>query len=233
MEVFAGSSGFAYKPWKGPFYPKDLPDAQMLGYYADHLPTVEINNTFYRLPKASVVAGWGEQVPDNFRFTLKASRRITHFSRLKNAEEPTGVFTDSASELGPKLGVLLFQLPPNMKADSERLEGFLDHLPKGGKIAMEFRHETWFTDEIYDILRARNAALVVTDTDVEEKCTPMLATADWGYLRLRRPGYSDDMLKSWVDKIGGQAWDQAYVYFKHEDAGAAPKMAQRLIELSS
>ena len=233
MEVFAGSSGFAYKPWKGPFYPKDLPDGEMLGYYADHLPTVEINNTFYRLPKASVVAGWGEQVPASFRFTLKASRRITHFSRLKNAEEPTGYFTDSAAELGDKLGVLLFQLPPNMKADTERLEGFLDHLPKGGRVAMEFRHETWFTDEVYDILRARNAALVVTDTDVEEKCTPMLATADWGYLRLRRPDYSDDALKEWVEKIGGQGWDTAFVYFKHEDAGAAPKMAQRLIELSS
>lgn len=233
MRILAGSSGFAYKPWKGPFYPEKLADKEMLGYYAGLLPTVEINNTFYRLPKASVVAGWGEQVPDNFLFTLKASRRITHFSRLKNAEEPVGMFTDSAAELGSKLGVLLFQLPPNMKADAERLANFLAPLPNGTRIAMEFRHPTWFEEPIYEILRQHNAALVITDTEAEEKCTPVLGTANWGYVRLRRTDYSDDDLKRWVDTIGGEAWDDAFVYFKHENAGAAPKMAQRLIELSS
>lgn len=233
MRILAGSSGFAYKPWKGPFYPEDLPDKEMLGYYSGLLPTVEINNTFYRLPKASVVAAWGEQVPDDFLFTLKASRRITHFSRLKNAAEPVGMFTDSAAELGSKLGVLLFQLPPNMKADAERLADFLAPLPKDTRIAMEFRHATWFEEPIYEILRHHNAALVITDTEAEDKCTPMVATADWGYLRLRRAGYSDDDLKRWVDTIGGEKWGDVFAYFKHEDAGAAPQMAQRLIELSS
>ena len=233
MRILAGSSGFAYKPWKGPFYPDDLADKEMLGYYSGLLPTVEINNTFYRLPKPSVVAAWGEQVPDNFLFTLKASRRITHFSRLKNAEEPVGMFTDSASELGGKLGVLLFQLPPNMKADTERLAIFLKSLPADMRIAMEFRHASWFEEPIYEILRQHNAALVITDTVVEEKCTPLVRTASWGYLRLRRPDYSDDDLRRWVDTIGGENWNDAFVYFKHEDAGAAPKMAQRLIEFAA
>ncbi len=233
MRILAGSSGYSYKPWKGPFYPDDMANGDMLSYYGARLPTVEINNTFYRLPKSEVVANWGEQVPAGFRFTLKASRRITHLKRLNEVEEPLGYFVKNAAVLGDKLGSLLFQLPPKLGKNMERLERFLAALPEGPRVAMEFRNETWFDDEVYEALRGRNVALVVMDAGGEDAATPMVATADWGYLRLRGPDYDDAMLGAWLSRIGDQGWSDALVYFKHEDKGAAPRLALRLLELAA
>jgi uncharacterized protein YecE (DUF72 family) len=240
VRLLAGASGFAYKPWKGPFYPADLPDAGMLAFYAERLPTVEINNTFYRLPKADVLAGWAAQTPPNFRFVLKASRRITHIQRLKEVGELVDyLFTTSAS-LGDKLGPLLFQLPPHMKKDLDRLRVFLELVPVDRRVALEFRNATWFEDDLYELLRAHDAALCVAETgsedddaDGDSQPVPLVATASWGYLRLRRDDYTDADLRSWAGRIAAQPWSDAYVFFKHEDEGAAPRLALRLMELAS
>jgi uncharacterized protein YecE (DUF72 family) len=231
VRLLAGTSGFAYKEWKGPFYPADLRDDAMLGYYAGRLPTVEINNTFYRMPRESVVAAWADQTPDGFRFVLKASRKITHFGRLKNVASELEYFLRVSSALGPKRGPSLFQLPPNMKKDAARLSEFVALLPRAWPAAFEFRHASWFDDETYEILRARNAALCLADTGAEEDATPLVATADWGYVRLRAETYGDADLARWVATLRGQPWGDAYVFFKHEDAGAGAKLALRLMEL--
>ena len=231
MKIRAGASGFSYKPWKGPFYPEDIADADMLAYYAERLPSVEINNTFYRLPNADVLAGWAEKTPDTFRFVLKASRRITHMKRLKEAAEPTEYLFKSAEALGDKLGPVLFQLPPNMKRDDERLASFLAVLPKGKPVTFEFRHESWFDDAVYEMLRGHNAALCAAEFPEKEKSTPLEATADWGYLRLRRDDYDARRLRAWAKKIEKQPWREAWVFFKHEDEGAAPKLATKMMEL--
>ena len=239
VRLLAGASGFAYKPWKGPFYPADLPDAGMLAYYAARLPTVEINNTFYRLPKAEVLAGWAEQTPANFRFVLKASRRITHIHRLKEVGELVDYFLTTAGTLGDKLGPLLFQLPPHMKKDLERLRVFLELVPKERRVALEFRNPSWFEDDVYELLRAHDAALCVAETGSEDddeegdsEPVPLVATASWGYLRLRRDDYTDADLAAWATRIAAQPWSEAYVFFKHEDQGAAPKLALRLMDLA-
>jgi uncharacterized protein YecE (DUF72 family) len=240
VRLLAGASGFAYKPWKGPFYPADLPDAGMLAYYAARLPTVEINNTFYRLPKADVLAGWAEQTPENFRFVLKASRRITHIHRLKEVGELVDYFLTTAGTLGDKLGPLLFQLPPHMRKDFDRLRVFLELVPPGRRVALEFRNASWFEDDVYELLRAHDAALCVAETggedddkDSDTQPVPLVATASWGYLRLRRDDYTDADLSAWAGRIGAQPWSDAYVFFKHEDEGAAPRLAQRLTELAA
>jgi uncharacterized protein YecE (DUF72 family) len=238
VRLLAGSSGFAYKPWKGPFYPTDLPDAGMLGYYATRLPTVEINNTFYRLPKPDVLEGWAEQTPAGFRFVLKASRRITHIQRLKEVGELVDYLFKTAATLGDRLGPLLFQLPPHMKKDLDRLRVFLELVPKERRVALEFRHASWFEDDVFDLLRACDAALCFAETgsgdsEGEGLAVPLVATASWGYLRLRREDYTDADLESWAACIDGQPWSEAYVFFKHEDEGAAPRLALRLIELAA
>ncbi len=227
VRLLAGSSGFAYKPWKGPFYPADLPDAEMLAFYAARLPTVEINNTFYRLPKADVLAGWAEQTPAGFRFVLKASRRITHIQRLKEVGELVDYLFRTAATLGDRLGPLLFQLPPHMKKDLNRLRVFLELVPPGRRVALEFRHASWFEDDVFELLRAHGAALCFAETgsgDEEGKslAVPLVATAAWGYLRLRREDYSDADLESWAARINAQPWSEAFVFFKHEDTAAAP-----------
>ena len=165
LKIFAGASGFSYKAWKGPFYPEKIADADMLGFYARQLPCVEINNTFYRMPKSSVMATWAENTPRGFRFAIKASRRITHMKRLKEPEEPLAYLYKALEELGPKAGPVLYQLPPNFKKDLERLTGFLAHLPKGARAAFEFRHESWFDDEVYEALKKAKVALVVAETN--------------------------------------------------------------------
>jgi len=231
MQVLAGASGYSYKPWKGSFYPEDLPDADMLGFYASRLPTVEINNTFYRLPKPSVLEGWQACTPAGFRFVLKASRRITHFQRLKETGELTDYLFKTADSLGAKLGPILFQLPPNLKKDLERLQRFLDSIAAGRTIAFEFRHDSWLEDDVLDALRARNAALCLADVEGAEDAE-LVSTADWGYLRLRRDDYTDADLGRWLARIRAQAWSQSYVFFKHEDAGAAPRLAGRLLQLA-
>jgi uncharacterized protein YecE (DUF72 family) len=232
MELRAGTSGFSYAGWKGPFYPDGLPAREMLRFYATQLPAVEINNTFYRLPRASVLEGWAAQVPESFRFAIKASRRITHFKRLAGAEEETAYLLRSTSVLGPRLGALLFQLPPQAKADLARLEAFLDLLPAGLRAAFEFRHPSWQDAPVAERLGQRGHALVAVDADGGAE--PELAgSGGWGYLRLRRSGYERSELAAWAARIAASGWQEAFVFFKHEEAGAGPALARELLELAA
>ncbi len=227
MRVLAGTSGFSYKEWKGSFYPEDLPSSRMLAYYAERLPAVEINNTFYRMPKPALLENWSSEVPESFRFVLKASQRITHFKRLKEAGEDAAYFFGVAAVLGERLGPALFQLPPNLKKDLPRLAAFLDVLPPDRRCAFEFRHASWFEEDVFETLRVKGAALCIAED--EELATPLIPTADWGYLRLRRQDYDDAAVAAWADKLRGQAWSEAYVFFKHEDAGAGPRLAAQFL----
>jgi uncharacterized protein YecE (DUF72 family) len=229
MEMLAGTSGYSYKEWLGRFYPEKLPAADMLHYYAERFRTVEINNTFYRMPAESMLARWAADVPEQFTFTLKAPRRITHDQRLREAESATSAFLQRAGALGAKLGVLLFQLPPYLRKDVPRLTAFLDLLPAESRVAFEFRHASWQDDEVYEALRARGAMLCVTDTD--EGDTPFVVTADCGYVRLRRTHYDDADLAAWVARIAAERLTRTYVYFMHEDEALGTKFAQRITEL--
>lgn len=239
MHTMAGTSGFSYKEWKGSFYPETIAPAEMLRHYGERLPAVEIDNTFYRLPRAEVLAGWAAQVPDTFRFAIKASRRITHFKRLKDTEDETGYLLRVVRALGPKLGAILFQLPPNMKKDRDRLARFLDILPESIPAAFEFREAGWFDTDVLDLLRERGRALCVVEGDEgEDEAQPALeagipATASWGYLRLRRAAYDDAGLTRWARSIAETGWESALVFFKHEDGGAAPAFAARLLAIAS
>lgn len=231
MAIYAGTSGYSYKEWKGVFYPEKISPKDMLAHYATKLPAVEVNNTFYRLPRKDVLATWADQVGDDFRFVIKASQRITHFKRLKDTGDVLGFLFENVEVLGERLGVVFFQLPPNFKKDLERLSAFLEELPAEVRIAFEFRHETWFDDDVFDLLREHNRALCLADTD-DDLDVPLVSTADWGYLRLRRPNYRKPELEKWIGWIGEQGWADAFVFFKHEDAGAGPKMALRFLELA-
>jgi uncharacterized protein YecE (DUF72 family) len=226
MHLYTGTSGFAYKEWKGAFYPEDVRNDGMLAYYATQFRAVEINNSFYRMPAEKTLAQWSEQVPPHFRFVLKAPQRITHFTRLKQeSKDPLEYFLKTAASLGPQLGPLLFQLPPNLKLDLPRLQTFLSWIPAHVRVAFEFRHSSWFEEPVYDALRAANAALCIADT--EEEQTPRMATAsDWGYLRLRRVAYSEADVAEWAGWTRAQAWSDAFVFFKHEDAGTGPRLAK-------
>ena len=230
MKLYAGTSGYSYKEWKGYFYPEKIPPDEMLSFYATKLPSVEINNTFYRLPKREVIELWASQVPADFRFVIKASQKITHMKRLKGAADEAGYLMDIVGGLEKKLGVVFFQLPPNFKKDIERLGAFLESLPRTAPIAFEFRHTTWFDDEVYALLRSHNVALCLADTD-EELEVPLVCTADWGYMRLRRPGYPPEELSRWRGWVESQKWKQAFVFFKHEDEAAGPKMAMEFLSL--
>lgn len=230
MRLSVGTSGFSYKEWKGSFYPEDLPAKEMLGFYSGQLPAVEINNTFYRMPRASVLESWVEQVADPFRFVLKASRRITHFKRLKDVAEETDYLFSIAAALGDHLGAILFQLPPNLKKDLSLLSRFLPQVPKGFRAAMEFRHDSWFDEEVLTALGEHDVALCAADTD-EKEAPDTLSTASWGYVRLRRSEYGEGELDSWAGRIAMQDWGEAFVFFKHEDAGAGPALARRFLEL--
>jgi uncharacterized protein YecE (DUF72 family) len=230
MRLLAGTSGWQYREWKGSFYPEDLATDGMLAYYGERFPAVEVNNTFYRLPKESVLRGWAEQVPDGFRFVLKASRRITHNARLKEgAVDPLAYLLRTAVALGDRLGPILFQLPPNMKKDLPRLTTFLGHLPAGTRAAFEFRHPSWLEEDVVDALSAHDLALCVASTESEE--TPLHATARYGYLRLRKEAYEEGDLEAWADRIHAQPWEEAYVFFKHEDEGTGPRLAARFTEI--
>jgi len=219
MRIHVGTSGYAYKEWRGSFYPEKMKEADMLRYYAERLRAVEINNTFYRLPAKQTLLRWAEQVPEGFTFVLKASQRITHRQRLSpESKETVDYLFDVASVLGPRLGPVLFQTPPFLKKDAPRLRAFLEALPAGHPVAFEFRHETWFDDEVRAALRAHNAALVAADKDNSgADGAPVVPTADWGYLRLRRCDYDQAALDSWASRIRAQPWQRAYVFFKHED----------------
>jgi uncharacterized protein YecE (DUF72 family) len=224
MIVHVGTSGFSYKEWKGSFYPEKMKGADMLAFYAARFDTVEINNTFYRMPNPATLEQWAGQVGEGFRFVLKAPQRITHQKRLAGIEDDVSYFFETAKKLGARLGPVLFQLPPYMKKDLVRLDGLLRLLPEGQRAALEFRHESWFEDDVYERLRASNAALCVADTD-EEPLEQIRATAGWGYLRLRRVAYDEAALAAWAARVNAQPWDQAHVFFKHEDEGTGPRFA--------
>jgi len=230
MNVRVGTSGYSFPEWKGNFYPEKLAAKDMLRYYAERLPTVEVNNTFYRLPKESVVNDWAGDVPEDFHFVLKASQRITHFQRLKECDDLLKYLYRVSSALGSKLGALLFQLPPNFKKDLPRLQSFFAALPDRRRIAVEFRHESWFDDETFAALREQSVALCVSDTG-EEPATPLVATTGWGYLRLRREEFGDQELRDWARRIREQPWQDVYVFMKHEEEGRGPKLAARLAEI--
>jgi uncharacterized protein YecE (DUF72 family) len=220
VKLLAGTSGYAFKEWKGNFYPADLKDDGWLGYYASKFPSVEINNTFYRLPKESVLQDWASRVPEDFTFAIKASQRITHFARLKEeAASPLDYLLKTTASLGSRLGPILFQLPPNMKKELERLKGFLGLLPKDRRFAVEFRHESWFEDDVVTALRDHDVAQVVAEQE-DFKC-PVLSTASWGYLRLHRLDYNEETLAEWAKCVSAQGWSEAYVYFKHDEATGA------------
>jgi uncharacterized protein YecE (DUF72 family) len=227
--VLAGTSGFSYPAWRGRFYPQDLPAAKMLQYYAQALGTVEINNTFYRQPTASLLEAWAAETPPPFRFALKAPQRITHQLRLKVASEPALAFCNVARRLGRRLGPLLFQLPPYLRFDAARLRDFLAVLPAGLEYAVEFRSDGWLNDETYGLLAARRVALCVADS--EALATPLVATAPFGYLRLRREDYGDGDVDAWAERIcATRGWKRAYVYFKHEDGARGTALARALME---
>ena len=196
----------------------------MLEYYSRRLSSVEINNTFYRMPRAEMLEKWASQVPRDFSFVLKANRRITHMKRLKDADDPLDYQVRTAvGALGERLGPILFQLPPYLRKGVERLRDFLAILPDGLRAAFEFRHESWFVDEVYQALADRGAALVTADTG--EGDAPVVETASFGYARLRRPGYDEEALREWAEALARPAWSDVFVFFKHEDEGAGPRMA--------
>jgi uncharacterized protein YecE (DUF72 family) len=232
MNLYVGTSGYSYKEWKGTFYPKDLPNKQMLRYYGERFRTVEINYTFNSMPKLSVLQTWADAVPTDFKFVLKASRRITHIRRLKDAGDSVSEFLEVAGALKKRLGPLLFQLPPNLKKDVPRLGAFLASLPPKRRAAFEFRHQSWFDEEVFELLRDHQAALCFAEADDALK-VPFVATADWGYLRLRRAKYGDAQLKTWIKRVWEQNWRDAFVFFKHEDEGKGPRMAKRFLELGA
>jgi len=231
MRLLVGTSGYNFPEWKGSFYPPKLPAAKWLEYYATQLGTVEINYTFHRMPSGKTVAGWDAATPAAFTFVLKAPQRITHFSRLRNIDDSLRFFLEIARRLGPKLGPILFQLPPNFKKDVALLGDLLTQFPADLRCAWEFRHASWFADDAYEVLRTGNAALCVADT--AEATTPLESTADFGYVRLRDEGYKKKDLEDWVAKVQalGRAWTDAFVFFKHEEKGEGPKLAAQFAGL--
>jgi uncharacterized protein YecE (DUF72 family) len=226
MRIRVGTSGYSYKEWKGTFYPDDLPATKMLPYYGERFDSVEINNSFYRMPDAKTVAKWGEQVPESFTFVLKAPQRITHHKKLVGAEDDLAYLFEVASTLGGKLGPILFQLPPFARKDAGKLRDFVHRLPHDRRVAFEFRHASWCDEEIYDILRQRDIALCLSDTDeVADPEELVVPTASWGYMRLRRTEYASGQLAAWATRVERQPWSDAYVFFKHEDEGKGPRFA--------
>jgi uncharacterized protein YecE (DUF72 family) len=226
--IRVGTSGYAYPEWRGTFYPERLPAGRMLPFYAERFATVEINATFYRMPTAGTVAAWAGATPDGFVFSLKAPQRITHMRRLLDVDEPLRAFCDAAAGLGSRAGPLLFQLPPTFRREPGRLADLLVRIPPGTRCAVEFRHPSWFADDVYAVLGRHGAALCIADT--EAGTTPEVATAPWGYLRLRDAGYDDAALDGWARRIARPEWTDVYVYFKHEESAAGPALAARLIE---
>ncbi|MGD0835888.1 MAG: DUF72 domain-containing protein [Polyangia bacterium] len=229
MQTWVGTSGFSYPEWRGSFYPEKMAPAKMLAYYAERLRAVEINNTFYRMPRAEMLAGWAKSTPDEFRFVPKAPQQVTHRQKLANASDAVGRFLPALAALGTKLGPILFQLPPFLRKDVPRLRDFLALLPQGTRAAFEFRHVSWFDDTVYQELRASGAALCIGDAD--GLSTPFVSTTGWGYLRLRRADYDQAALAGWAERVWAHraAWDAAFVFFKHEEAGRGPQLAAQFL----
>ena len=230
MAIWVGTSGYNYPEWRGSFYPEKFPTTKMLPYYSERFSTVEINYTYYRTPNAKILSGWSEVTPQRFKFTLKAPKRITHVARLKDCADLLQYFVKTAATLGPKLGVLFFQLPPYLKKDLALLDAFLDAFPGDVKAAFEFRHQSWLNDEVYARLRAKNLALCVAES--EKLSTPVEITADYAYFRLRDEGYTPRDIARWAQTIRDKtsACTEAFVYFKHEEAGKGPEFARLLLE---
>lgn len=228
MRLYAGSSGFSYPPWKGAFYPADLPQRRFLAYYAGQLDAVEVNNSFYRMPKPEVLAGWGSEVPERFRFAIKAPAHISHRVKPAAAAGAIAELWKVARAVGGRLGPVLFQLPPTLPIDLDRLAGFLALLPVGMRAAFELRHESWRDPAVHAALRDAGAALCITD--MPERPEPeLVATASFGYLRLRRARYPRAKLLAWSERMRRAGWDECFVFFKHEDGAAAPRLARRLV----
>ena len=230
--LWAGASGYAYKAWQGSFYPEKIKAEAMLAWYAERLPTVEINNTFYQMPKATVLEHWAEVTPESFRFSIKSPRRITHDARLKAdaAADSVAYLYRTLESLGPKRGPVLFQLPPFMKKDLPRLNEFLQLLPAGHRAAFEFRNDSWFDDEVYAALKEAGAALCLSERE-DSTPPPLVQTAPWGYVRLRLEHYSEAELQQWAARIADTGWSETYVYFMHEPT--APGYAQTLMRLAA
>lgn len=230
MRHWIGTSGFQYPEWKGGFYPGKMPVAKMLAYYAERFSTTEVNYTFRQIPKETTVTKWVEGTPPKFRFTFKAPQKVTHFAKLRNCGETMRHFHEVMLGLGEKRGAVLFQLPPDFEKDVETLASFLGDLPKGLKAAFEFRHESWFADEVYELLRKHNAALCLAESEL---VTPRKVTADFGYLRLRREDYTDGELEEWAGWVKRQSkrWSEVFIYFKHEAKGVGPVFAMKMQQL--
>jgi uncharacterized protein YecE (DUF72 family) len=226
VRVLTGTSGWSYPAWRGPFYPADLPPRRMLSAYASLLPTVEVNATAYRMPRAAMLAGWRAQVGPGFVFAVKAPQRITHGLRLRGTEEPLSWFYRAAAELGDALGPVLFQLPPSLKKDLPLLAEFLALLPRGARSAFQLQHPSWRSDDVLSALAAAGAAVCAVDAEGEPP--PLEATAPFGYLRLRRPDYDDAALAAWAARIVARPWAEAFVFLKHEDEARGPRFALRL-----
>jgi uncharacterized protein YecE (DUF72 family) len=228
-KVLAGASGYSFKEWCGPFYPQKAKPAEMLPFYSQRLPTVEINNTFYRMPRPEMLHDWFKTVPDSFRFAIKATRRITHMSRInpESSAEPLQFLYRTLATLGSKRGPVLFQLPPNLKKDLPRLQGFLPLLPPGHMAAFEFRNDSWFDDDVYAALKGAGAALVLSERE-DNAPPPLVETAPWGYVRLRLEDYSEADLAQWAARLKATGWNDAFVYFMHERT--APAYAKSLLE---
>ena len=234
--IYVGTSGWNYRHWRGVFYPPDIKDADMLRYISGRLPTVEINSSFYHLPRETSIARWRGTVPDNFIFSVKASRFITHIKRLVGTEEPVKTFLDLASGLGDRLGPVLFQLPPGLKPDITRLAVFVESLPRGYKYTFEFRHAGWHNEEVYGLLARHNIAFCVFDLD--GKFSPVKNTADFAYLRLHGPAgayagkYDDRFLEEWAGTF--LRWSDercVYCYFDNDMWGYAVENALRMNEM--
>jgi uncharacterized protein YecE (DUF72 family) len=228
-KLLAGASGYSFKEWKGTFYPEAMKPEGMLSFYSERLPTVEINNTFYQMPKTAVLENWARLTPEDFRFSIKASRRITHMSRLKadSAADSVAFLYRNLASLGPKRGPVLFQLPPFLKKDLPRLSEFLKLLPEGHRAAFEFRNDTWFSDDVYDALKGAGASLCLSERE-DNAPPPLVETAPWGYVRLRLETYRDEELRRWAERLGETGWQNVYVYFMHEPT--APAYAQTLMK---
>lgn len=231
MDWLAGTSGYSYKEWKGSFYPEDMAAGDMLAHYAGQLPAVEINNTFYRLPRRSVLENWRDAVPQHFRFAIKASRRITHQAKLVDCEDAVQYLGSNLEALGDKLGCVLFQLPPYLRKDAKRLDDFLALWPRAYPAAVEFRHASWFDAEIADILRKRQAAICVSE-DGKLALPDFHGTTDWLYFRLRKPGYDSGALSTWLQRGVATNAQRGFAFFKHEDEGTGPALAARFLDLA-
>ena len=228
--MFIGTSGYNYPEWRGTFYPEKFPASKMLAYYAERFNSVEINYTFYRMPTPALLEGWAKGTPGGFTFTLKAPRRITHDAKLQRCEDLTQVFCRTAATLGPKLAVLLFQLPPTFKRNDGVLKAFVDLLPDGTRAAFEFRHASWHDEAVFGVLRSRNLALCIADS--EKMSTPVVVTADYAYFRLRDEGYQPSDIQRWAQTIRALHGPRdAYVYFKHEEEGKGPEFAKELASM--